>query len=215
MLLVAFTTSGFNPISLFFSGTIFLCPIFAPSPEEGIAEKDRMDQQAEFLTLFLQHQADCKAFIGSVVRDRHARDDIFQEVALLLWKKFAEYDPRFSFGAWARGIAAKKIMQQWEKVGKLPLPQAPQVIQTLLDAFERTETSASAEIEALEHCLELLPEKSRQLLALRYEESLSLNQIAQRVQSTLDAVHKALSRLRARLQECVDQRLAAAGETHS
>ena len=50
-------------------------------------------------------------------------------------------------------------------------------------------------------------------VALRYEQALSLGQIAQQIGSTLDAVHKALSRLRARLQECVEQRLAAAGES--
>jgi RNA polymerase sigma-70 factor (ECF subfamily) len=163
----------------------------------------------EFMTLFLRHQAEVKAFIGSLVRDRHASDDVFQEVALVLWERFPAYDRGRSFGAWARGIAAKKVMQRWERDGRQPLPFAPHTIQALLDAFERTEASTSAHGEALERCLEVLPAKSRQLLALRYEEALSLGQIAQRVGSTLDAVHKALSRLRARLQECVEQRLAA------
>jgi RNA polymerase sigma-70 factor, ECF subfamily len=172
-----------------------------------------MDQHVEFMTLFLKHQTDCKAFIGSLVRDRHARDDLFQEVALLLWKKFPSYDRGCSFGAWARGIAAKKIMQHWEKAGRLPMPFSPQTIQAILEAYERTEKAATAKAVALERCLEDLPEKSRRLLTLRYEESLSLDQIARRVESTLDAVHKALTRLRTRLQECIEQRLAAAGET--
>jgi RNA polymerase sigma-70 factor (ECF subfamily) len=168
-----------------------------------------MDTHAEFMMLFLRHQAELKAFIGSLVRDRHARDDLFQEVALILWEKFSAYDPGRSFGAWARGIAAKKVMQSWEKAGRLPLPFAPAAIQALLDAFERTEASTSAQGVALERCMEDLPEKSRQLLALRYEQALSLGQIAERVGSTLAAVDKALARLRARLQECVEQRLAA------
>src|SRR5947209_8679153 len=45
----------------------------------------RMDDRGEFLTLFLRHQTDLRAFIGSLLRDRHARDDVFQEVALALW----------------------------------------------------------------------------------------------------------------------------------
>jgi RNA polymerase sigma-70 factor (ECF subfamily) len=164
------------------------------------------------MTLFLRHQADVKAFIGALVRDSHARDDVFQEVALILWEKFASYEPNRSFGAWARGVAAKKILQRWEKSGRLPLPFAPQTIQALLDAFERTEVAESVQSAALEHCMKTLPDKSRHLLALRYEEALTLEQIAQRVGSTLDAVHKALSRLRSRLQECVQRRLTATGE---
>src|SRR5947209_8271641 len=115
----------------------------------------------EFMALFLRHQAELKAFIGSLVRDRHARDDLLQEVALVLWEKFSAYDPGRSFGAWARGIAANKVMQRWEKAGRLPLPFAPAAIQALLDAFERTEASTSAHGVALERCLEDLPEKSR------------------------------------------------------
>jgi RNA polymerase sigma-70 factor (ECF subfamily) len=171
-----------------------------------------MDTQVEFLTLFLRHQAEVKAFIGSLVRDRHARDDLFQEVSLVLWEKFPTYEPGRSFAAWARGIAARKVLQRWEKDGRLPQPFAPQTIQALLDAFERTEAEASARGEALERCLENLPEKSHHLLTLRYEQTLTLGQIARQVGSTLDAIHKALSRLRARLQECVEQRLRAAGE---
>ncbi len=168
-----------------------------------------MDPQVEFMTLFLKHQADLKAFLGSLVRDRHARDDLFQEVALTLWQKFDTYDRGRSFGGWARGVAAKKVLQRWERVERLPLPFPPEAVQALVDAYERSEAAESARADALEKCLESLSDKSRRLLAMRYEESLSLAQIAHAVGATLDAVHKALSRLRVRLQECVEQRLAA------
>jgi RNA polymerase sigma-70 factor (ECF subfamily) len=174
-----------------------------------------MDGQATFLPLFLKHQAELKALIGSLVRDRHAREDVFQEVALTLWEKFADYDPRRPFGAWARGVAAKKILQRWERDGRFPLPFAPEALQAVLDAYERTEAAAPARNDALERCLEDLPEKSRRLLVLRYEHSLGLAEIAGQVGSTLDAVHKALSRIRTRLQVCVEQRMTAAGELSS
>jgi RNA polymerase sigma-70 factor (ECF subfamily) len=103
-------------------------------------------------------------------------------------------------------------MQRWEQAGRLPLPFAPETIQAILDAYERTEAAASARGEALRRCLEHLPPRSRRLLALRYEKALRLGEIAREVGSTLDAVHKALARIRTRLQECVEQRLAAAGE---
>ncbi len=168
-----------------------------------------MDHQEAFLRLFLKHQADLKAFVGSLIRDRHTREDVFQEVALVLWQEFHRYDRGRSFGAWARGIAAKKVLQRWQKASRLPVPLAPHVIQAVRDAYDRTEAVASDRAEALEHCLEQLPEKSRRLLALRYDRALKLGQIAQRLGATLDAVHKALSRLRERLQRCVERRLAA------
>jgi len=52
-----------------------------------------------------------------------------------------------------------------------------------------------------------LPPRSQSLLALRYERSLKLGEIAREVGSTLDAVHKLLSRIRENLQECLQRRL--------
>ena len=169
-----------------------------------------MDHQSEFLPLFIEHQTSLRAFIGSLVRDRHTRDDIFQEVALTLWNEFPRYDRARPFGAWARGIAANKVLQRFHKDTRQPVLFAPEAIQALLDAYDRTETPPSQHADALQQCLEQLPERSRRLLSLRYEQSLKLGQIAERLSTTLEAVHKALSRLRVRLQECVEQRLAVA-----
>jgi RNA polymerase sigma-70 factor (ECF subfamily) len=170
-----------------------------------------MDGQEQFLRLFLQCQGDLRAFIGSLIRDPHLREDVFQEVALVLWREFVRYDPARPFGAWARGIAANKVMQRWESDGRLPLPFSPAAIQAICDVYDQVEAAApSPRAEALEHCLEKLPEKSRRLLALRYEKSLKLGQIAERVHASLDAVHKALTRIRARLLECIERRLALA-----
>jgi len=170
-----------------------------------------MDLQEDFLRLFLVTQSEIRAFIGSLIRDRHGCDDVFQEVALVLWKEFQRYDRSRSFGAWARGIAAKKVMQRWERLGRQPIPFSPQAMQAILEAYDRSEATALPQADALQRCLEQLPDKSRQLLVLRYEKSLKLGQIAQSANSSLDAVHKALSRIRQRLQECVERRLAAQG----
>jgi RNA polymerase sigma-70 factor (ECF subfamily) len=169
-----------------------------------------MDPQGEFLKLFLEHMVGVQAFLGALVRDREARDDLFQEVALTLWHEFPRYDRTRPFGAWARGIAANKALQRLRKDARLPVPFPPASIQALLDAYDRTEGDDSLREEALRACLDELPEKSRRLLALRYEQSLKLHEIAARVRATLDAVHKALSRLRTRLQGCVRRRLAVA-----
>jgi RNA polymerase sigma-70 factor (ECF subfamily) len=169
-----------------------------------------MDRRAEFLPLFLRHQVELRAFIGSLLRDRHARDDVFQEVALILWNEFENYDRARPFGAWARGVAAHKVMHRWRQDARNPAPMPPEVVKALLDAYDRTEAAEAPHAEALRQCVAALPPESRHLLKLRYEESLKLGEIADRVSNTLDGVHKALSRLRERLQRCVERRLGFA-----
>jgi RNA polymerase sigma-70 factor (ECF subfamily) len=170
-----------------------------------------MDAQEEYLKLLFGCELEIRAFIGSIVRGPHDRDDVFQEVALTLWKEFPRYDRSRSFAAWARGIASMKLMQRWDKTKRLPIVLSPEAIQAVSSAFDRSEEMSSGKAEALERCLDQLPEKSRQLLSLRYERSLKIEQIAHELQATLDAVYQSLSRLRTRLLDCVNRRLSAGG----
>ncbi|MBM4155842.1 MAG: sigma-70 family RNA polymerase sigma factor [Lentisphaerae bacterium] len=169
------------------------------------------DNQRHFLSHFLRHQDDIRAVIASMVRDRTACDDVFQEVALVLWRKFDEFDATRSFGAWARGIAVRKVLQSFDKTRRTPVPFAPETIDAILAAFDAEEPDGSPRDAALVTCIGKLPEKSRSLVALRYDEGLSLDAIARRIASTLDAVNKALSRIRSALRDCIEREVAEAG----
>ncbi len=166
-----------------------------------------MDAHEEFLKLLLRHQPDLKAFVASMVRDRAAAEDLFQEICLALWQGFGSYERGRPFGAWARGVAGKKLLQSREKTRRVPLAFSPQAIQAVLEAYDRTEPQART--EGLRDCIEKLPDRSRELLALRYEKSMKLGEIARHAGSTLDAVHKTLSRIREALEECLKRRLQA------
>ena len=165
-----------------------------------------MKTNEDFLKLFLRHQGDLRAFLGSVVRDRAAADDLFQEISLVLWQTFGAYDPSRPFGAWARGVAVKKVLQVREKSRRIPLAFSPQAIQAVLGAYDRTEELAPDPTN-LRDCISKLPPRSQSLLALRYERSLKLGEIAREVGSSLDAVHKLLTRIRESLQECLQRKL--------
>src|SRR5262245_53774113 len=144
-------------------------------PRVGITREEycRMSRQDEFLKLLLRHQTEVKGFIGSLVLDRHLRDDVFQEVAVALWQQMDRYDWDRPFASWARGIAANKILQLRDKDARFPVPFSPQTIQAILDEFDRTEDTGSAQLDALRECLQGLPPHSRRLLELRYERNLA------------------------------------------
>lgn len=170
-----------------------------------------MAERETFLRLLLQHETEVRAFVGSLVRDRHAREDVFQEVALALWEQFERYDPRRSFGAWARGIAANKILQRRRQDRRFPVTLSDTAVLSVLAAFDRTEAETPSRLDALRACLQKVPEQGRRLLVLRYEQGLACEEIARQTRRTLDAVYQALSRLRSALEECIRRRLAAGG----
>jgi RNA polymerase sigma-70 factor (ECF subfamily) len=166
-----------------------------------------MSGHEDFLKLLLRHQINIKAFIGSLVLDAHVRDDVFQEVALVLWQRFEDFDSRRSFGAWARGIAARKVLELRHKNARFPPVFAPATVQAVLEAYDRIEDTISRKADAMRECLKGLPDEARQLLTLRYEQDCRAEEIARQRGSTIDAIYQALSRIRARLEDCIRRRL--------
>jgi RNA polymerase sigma-70 factor (ECF subfamily) len=160
----------------------------------------------------MQHEAGLRAFLGAMLRTRALCDDVFQEVALTLWEQAERYDASRPFGPWARGIAANKVLERRRRDRRFPLAFSPETIEAVTRAFARTEASTRREAEALEHCLERLPERTRDLLAMRYEEDLSGDDIARRTGRTIVAIYQALSRARKALADCIRRRLAAEQE---
>lgn len=169
-----------------------------------------MNDTSEFLPLFLNHQSDLRAFIGAMVRDAQTREDVFQTVSLTLWENFARYDRERSFGAWARGIAAKKVLHEHRRNARFPLVLPPEAIQSVADAYDRTEHGSGARQAALSECLRRLPARTREILTLRYDSELSGETIALRTGTTVAAVHQTLSRGRTSLADCIRLRLGAA-----
>ena len=63
------------------------------------------DDQDRFTRCWTQAQPAIAGYIAALVPDPHAADDVVQEVAVILLRKFAEYDPARPFIAWAMGVA--------------------------------------------------------------------------------------------------------------
>ena len=162
---------------------------------------------SDFLPFFTKSERDLRAFIGSVIRDVHAREDIFQEVSRTLWEKFDDFDLSCSFGAWARGIASRKILEARRRSARFPLLFSPETLAAIASAFDEIDEPAASREAALHLCLDALPPRSRQILTARYEERQPCEQIAQAMGSHLKAIHQTLSRLRRTLHECITKRL--------
>ncbi len=189
-------------VVFFVSGFVLAWPNQTMQALDGVDER-----QDRFLARFIPNQGTVRAFIRSCVWDRATCDDIFQEVALVLWREFDRYDPGRPFGPWARGVTARTIRMRLRQRRNTLVAVTPEAMEAIEIAFATLATSPSRKEEALQRCVELLPDKSRQLVRLRYRESLKVAQIAARIGSSTDAVQKALTRLRDALHRCVERRM--------
>jgi RNA polymerase sigma-70 factor (ECF subfamily) len=164
-------------------------------------------KHAEFLKIFMSKRHDIQSFIIGMVRNSAAAEDIFQEVSLILWNKFDTYDEKYSFKFWARGIASKKVLQYWQKQKKSAVSYSPEFMNSVLAAYDRTESNTENMIDALQNCKEKLPENQADLLKYRYEKRYKLDQIAEAIGKSLASTQKTLSRVRFALQDCIKKEM--------
>src|SRR3569623_1563567 len=94
-----------------------------------------MNHPDRFLPLFLEVQPDLRAFIGAMVRDPVTREDVFQEVSMVLWKNITKYAPSWPFGAWSQRVTSWKIFDDHRRGAKLPKAFPPEVMDAVAAGF--------------------------------------------------------------------------------
>jgi RNA polymerase sigma-70 factor (ECF subfamily) len=172
-----------------------------------------MAVQSDVVRHLIEYRTDIFAFIYAAVRDHHAAEEIMQNVSVVICNKAKEYEPGTNFRAWAREIARRQVLQYGRRNRRGPSALAPCELEYLVAAFDEAERSGLLEdrIDALRACLQTVSQHVRELLRLRYEERLSLEQMAQHSKSNPETIRKALYRARIALRKCIDRRLGMAG----
>ena len=65
----------------------------------------------EFVRLFMSSQRKIYWYIYTLLHDHHDTEEVFQETALVLWQKFASFQPGTSFVSWACRIAFYNVLR--------------------------------------------------------------------------------------------------------
>jgi RNA polymerase sigma-70 factor (ECF subfamily) len=160
-----------------------------------------------FMELYLRTQPLLRSFIFSLVRNTNETDDMVQEVSIDLWKCFHRYDSSRPFSAWAIGVARNHILRWRRKLGNKRLVFLPELEQMLAVDFQESEPELETRRRALETCVSRLDSDAQYLLDLRYENGLSLQEIAEKEAKTVNAINKALGKVRALLLRCTEYAL--------
>ena len=165
--------------------------------------------QLEFTRLFVASQAAFQGFLLTLVHDRHAADDLVQELACRLWLKFGDYERSRPFVAWGLGFA-RLLAFEWRRLqARLPVPLDEPTLQALADVAAERSLASDDRHEALGHCLQYLTDHQRQVLQARYYRDQAVADIARQAQRTEMAVYKVLKRAHQMLLDCMRKTLAS------
>ena len=147
------------------------------------------------------------AYLSACVPDFHAAEDLLQNVAVTLLRKFDEYDPARPFIAWAIGIAKFEVLRHRRRQARSVLDFRPELADELAHEFVEMMPELGARAQALRRCIEQLRGRSGEIVRLRYAESQKPQEIAETLGLNSLVVRVALTRARSALRKCIDRRL--------
>ena len=172
------------------------------------------EKSKRFLRLFLQNERRLYAYILTLLAHRADADDILQEASLVMWDKFDEAAPPDDFAAWGCRIAYFKVLDFYKKGhrGKVRFSQAllERVAETAVEQAGTLQLDARR--DALAGCVEKLGARDRDLLARRFQPGATTRSTSEQVGRSVEAVYKALARVRHALLECAQRSLAREGQ---
>lgn len=148
------------------------------------------------------------AFIWTLVRDVHAAEDIFQDVVMEAMSKASQIDDTEHLRAWIRQAARFRAVDHMRRKSPAARRLDDDVIELLDARFAEMQRSDSSDmLDALSHCLGHLAPRGRQLIEMRYGQSMTGKQVAEQLGQTAHSVYVAMNRIYTRLAECIRRRL--------
>ena len=169
--------------------------------------------EQQILQSLMQSRTRLSAAAWVVVRDTHAAEDIFQNVALKAMTREVSFETESALMSWAF-ITARREGIDWLRRHQREALGLDTEILDLLDREWQCAPSIpeGAKIEALQDCLAAAPESARRLLKLRYFDGYSCEQVAEQMDIGLNAIYKRVSRLHESLRQCIEGKLGPRAE---
>lgn len=158
----------------------------------------------EFVRLLKRHERRLNASVLSLVHNWADSEDILQEVAVELWRRFAEYDPAGDFGAWACTVAYYHVLTYRKKKGRQRLYFSEESERLLSEEIAVVTEETSGHQDMLRRCLDKLKECDRSFLR-DYYSGKSIAALAHQLARPAASLYKDLANLRRGLRACVDR----------
>lgn len=159
-----------------------------------------------FANLFASHQQRLFGYIFGIVRNSSDAQDILQQTAVTLWKKFDELDEDVNFVRWAIAVARFETLNflKYRRRSRIYFDQG--LMEQLAEEFGGLSNDMiEARREALKSCLSRLPSADSKLIESRYAHGLGSRQLSELLNRSQASVCNSIRRIRDTLLQCVQR----------
>lgn len=169
----------------------------------------KTSRNARFVREFACHEEAIRAYVRRLAPSRSDADDILQEVAMVLWEKFDEFQEEGNFRSWAFGFARYKVLSWLRDHGRRRLVLDSDVVALIADESNEEDRHLEQQRHAFRSCFAKLPSDQRSLLANAYHPDMKIQEVAATSGRTTAGFYQWLYRMRQMLLECVQRQLAS------
>ena len=121
----------------------------------------------------------------------------------MLWEKFDSFRDAADFRAWAFGVARFAVLAWLRDRGRDRLVLDEEVITKIAGETAEDEPRLARQREALEHCMQKVPQDQRELLMQAYQPDCRIQEVAQDSGRTVTGFYQWLHRMRKSLLDCI------------
>ena len=165
----------------------------------------------KFMKLFMANQNRIYGFILMCVPHSADADDIMQETASMMWKKFSEFELGTNFGSWGVQIARYKVLEHSKKRKRSRMHYEGDMLETIATRAEMMQDQLEDRIDLLRACVARLNADDQKLLKMHNEEKITVKAMAQKLQRSVHGLYKTMNRINHSLIKCVRLKVEAEG----
>lgn len=165
------------------------------------------ERHRRFLRSFTAHEPALRAHVRRLVPMRADADDVMQEISVVLWEKFDSFLDGGDFRAWAFGVARYEVLAWLRDRGRDRLVLDEEVAAKIAEETAADEPRLQRQREALEQCMQKVPQDQRGLLMQAYQPDSRIQEVAQGSGRTVAGFYQWLHRMRRLLLDCIRRAL--------
>ncbi len=176
-----------------------------------------VEQDSEFMDLFVANQAMIYGFVRSFVPNYSDAEEIFQQVAMTMWRRKDTFDPALgTFRAWAVGIARNHLRNfDRRRLRDFRLQVfSPDVLDRIVEGWQAFDDTWTERQQALRKCMGKLEPSDRKKLEQYYSRSIGAQEMAESEGISLRTFYRKLEKLRRLLLSCISKTMEPEGGAH-
>lgn len=163
----------------------------------------------QIVRILLRDRDKLFAWIWSIVRDDHLAEDVYQDVCMLAIHKRDQIESEIVLPAWLRTTARHRALYAIRQSAARPVSLDAEVLEQLETAWARYDDREPAAMSAaLRHCISTLSPAARELVEMRYQQSLKPAAIANQLGQKVGTIYVTITRAHKALASCIERQLA-------